>query len=68
MEQAPLAKHGVELLPMNAAILDHLQQDILVARCVVQLVSKVLLVHLGRIPRSAVRVVNESPAVRSEVE
>ena len=35
-EQVPLAKHGVELLPMIATIPDHLQQEVLVARCVVE--------------------------------
>ena len=48
----------IETPPVRAqtdAILDQLQQEILVARCVVHPVSRVLHCHLGRFPRSALR-------------
>ena len=48
----------IETPPVRAqtdAILDQLQQEILVARCVVHPVSRVLHCHLGRLPRSGLR-------------
>ena len=61
------AKRGVRLLLMTAAILDRVQQKVLVPRCGVPLVSNVLHFPLGRSSGSSVRAVKERSAVRSEV-
>ena len=68
VEHAPIARRGVGLLPMIAAIPDYLQHEVLVPRCVVQPVPSALLSHLGRPPASSVCVQHEGGAARSDVE